>query len=309
LWINTHGSWLIGLSVLVAYGVAQCCQFQAGRIEAVRPHPPVLATIWSVVTVSALALLLNPYGWRLVAYPFDLAFRQKLNISHVEEWQSPDFHLLRGKLLLAMLLAMLVLMLLRKSRWQLHEVLWVLIAWYSALTYSRFMFLAAILLAPIFAAELSLGRPRTPARDYGLINAAFIFGLLYLAAWQIPSAAHLNHELAKEYPSAALNYLGSFQPRGPVLNDYDWGGYLIWNVPHIPVFIDSRVDIFEYSGVFADYLDIIGLKNSLALLEKHKIRYVLFARDAPLTYLLRNSSEWRPIYNDDVAFLFERSQP
>ena len=69
----------------------------------------------------------------------------------------------------------------------------------------------------------------------------------------------------------------------------------------------ARVDIFEYSGIFADYLDIMGLKNSLQLLRKHNIRYVLFAREKPLTYLLRNSADWKVIYQDKVTVLFERS--
>ena len=46
---------------------------------------------------SAAALFVNPFGARLVFYPFDLAFRQKLNISHVAEWVSVDFHDMRGK--------------------------------------------------------------------------------------------------------------------------------------------------------------------------------------------------------------------
>ena len=72
------------------------------------------------------------------------------------------------------------------------------------------------------------------------------------------------------------------------------------------MFVDSRVDIFEYSGIFADYLDIMGLKNSLELLRKHDIHYVLFARQKPLAYLLRNSSGWKVKYEDNVAVLFER---
>jgi len=50
------------------------------------------------------------------------------------------------------------------------------------------------------------------------------------------------------------------------------------------------------------------VKNSLALLRKHQVRYVLYAREKALAYLLRNTSEWKLIYEDKTAVLFERVQ-
>ena len=307
LWVNTHGSWLIGLALLIAFALAGCCNVHAGRIDSNRRTAAELKQLAAVVIASAAALFLNPYGWRLVFYPFNLAFRQKLNVSHVEEWQSPDFHAIRGKLLLAMLLGFLVLALVRQGRFRLHQVLFVLIAFYSALTYTRFLFLAAIIVAPVLAAELSLrglGGPATS--DKPALNLLMIGAMVALMFWQVPSRTQLSTGIIEEYPVAALTHLNSVPSGARILNDYDWGGYLIWNA-RLPVFVDSRVDIFEYSGIFADYLDIMGLKNSLELLRKHDIRYVLFAREKPLTYLLRNSSGWKVLYEDNVAVLLQRT--
>ncbi len=308
LWVNTHGSWLIGFALLIAFAVAGCCNVHAGRIESARRSVPEIKQLVGVIGCSATALFLNPYGWHLVFYPFDLAFRQKLNVSHVEEWQSPDFHALRGKLLLAMILGMLVLALIRRGRFLLYEVLFLLVAFYSAMTYTRFLFLAAIIVTPMLARELSLrgfGGQATTAGKAGL-NLAMIGAMAAIVAWQVPSNAQLSSGIVEEYPVAAISYLNSVAIHDRVLNDYDWGGYLIWNARQIPVFVDSRVDIFEYRGIFADYLDIMGLKNSLELLRKHQIRYVLFAREKPLSYLLRNSPGWKVIYQDNVAVVFER---
>jgi hypothetical protein len=130
--------------------------------------------------------------------------------------------------------------------------------------------------------------------------------MLAITLWQAPSPSQLNAGIVEEYPVRALAQLSSLPAGSRILNDYDWGGYLIWNAPQIPVFVDSRVDIFEYSGIFADYLDIIGLKNSLALLRDHDIQYVFFAHEKPLTYLLRNAPGWKLVYEDDVAVLFAR---
>jgi hypothetical protein len=307
LWVNTHGSWLIGFALLIAFAAAGCFSVHAGRIESTRRQPADLKRLAGVIATSAAALFVNPYGWRLVFYPFDLAFRQRLNVSHVEEWQSPDFHTMRGKILLAMLLGFLVLALIRQGRFRLHEVLFVLIAFYSALTYARFLFLAAIILTPVLATELSLrGFGGQTIADNPGLNLVMICAMAAIMAWQVPSSAQLGADIVEEYPVAALSHLNSTPLHGRILNDYDWGGYLIWNARQVPVFVDSRVDIFEYSGIFADYLDIMGLKHSLELLQKHDIHYVLFARQKPLAYLLRNSPQWTVIYQDNVAVLIER---
>ena len=56
------------------------------------------------------------------------------------------------------------------------------------------------------------------------------------------------------YPRAALAAL----PSGPgVLNQYDWGGYLIEFAPATPVFIDGRLFPFVPS-VFDDYRTVIA---------------------------------------------------
>ena len=111
------------------------------------------------------------------------------------------------------------------------------------------------------------------------------------------------------FPSKALPYLSTFHPEGRVFNEFLWGGFLIWNAPHIPVFIDSRVDIFEYNGTFKDYLDITHLNNSIALLEKYQIRYVLFERNSPLVYLLKTSHAWKVDYEDGTTSFLERIAP
>ena len=112
----------------------------------------------------------------------------------------------------------------------------------------------------------------------------------------------------RNYPVRGAPGLRSLPPGSRVFNDYLWGGYLIWNVRDMPVFVDSRVDIFEYNGVFADYLDALDMKNTLAILNKYDICYVLFRRQSALAYLLSNTSSWQAQYQDDTTVLFERKE-
>jgi hypothetical protein len=120
----------------------------------------------------------------------------------------------------------------------------------------------------------------------------------------------LNENSSRVYPrEAARIYLQNFHPHGNVFNDYLWGGYLEWNVRQIPVVIDSRVDVFERNGVLADYLHAIRIEDSLQILDKYSIQYVLFENHRPLSYLLRHTPGWKVDYEDKTTVLFERIRP
>ena len=95
-------------------------------------------------------------------------------------------------------------------------------------------------------------------------------------------------------------------PQGPMLNFYLWGGYLNWRDPSVKIFLDSRVDIFEYTGVLRDYLDLLALKQPESLLDKYRIRYVLFPPGEPLTYVLEHDAGWKVLYRDKISVLLER---
>ena len=57
---------------------------------------------------------------------------------------------------------------------RLDELAFLLIGFYAAMTYSRFLFLAAIVLTPILAKELDFLPPYQPAIDKAWLNAVLI---------------------------------------------------------------------------------------------------------------------------------------
>ena len=117
LWINTHGSWSLGLILFSIIAAAGLVKKGCGMVDAEPWSPSQIRKLVVTGVASVAALFVNPFGARLVFYPFDLAFRQKLNISHVAEWVSVDFHDLRGKLVLVLLVALFLAALLRRRRW------------------------------------------------------------------------------------------------------------------------------------------------------------------------------------------------
>lgn len=306
VWVNTHGSWLLGLIIFSMVIAAGLVAGEWGVIAAEPWSRSQRKSLFITWTASVAALFVNPFGARLVFYPLDLAFRQKLNIQHVAEWVSVNFHDFRGKFVLVLLVVLLLSALLRPRRWALAEVAVVLFALYSGLTYSRFLFLLAIVIAPVLAKSFDFVPPYRREMDTPVVNAFVILLIIAGVAYWWPRERRLQEIVARDYPAAAISYLQAQPPDGPMLNFYLWGGYLNWRDPDVKVFVDSRVDIFEYSGVFKDYIDLLGLNQPEQLLDKYKIKYVLFPRDEALTYVLQHDARWKVLYSDEISVLLER---
>jgi hypothetical protein len=307
LWINTHGSWLLGMIVFGIVVVTGLWEGQWGRVEAERWSPQQMKHLLLTGVASLAALFVNPYGHRLVFYPFDLAFRQKLNIAHVQEWASINFHDATGKVVFVLLAALLVGGLLRQRRWRLSELVLALFALYCGLTYMRFLFLAAILLTPLLAKLLDFVPPYRPEIDKHALNALVIAGVLVFIVVRFPSEDRLKDDLAKKFPVDALAFVKAEKVQSPIFNLYVWGGYIAWHDPATKTFIDGRADIYEYSGVLRDYLDVVSLQNSLQILEKYGVRTVMFPPQDPLCYLLRQNPEWKTAYSDSVCLILEKT--
>ncbi len=307
LWANLHGSWLIGM---VLFGDVLRVGTGARSVGTAGGYPLDACAIRKLTLMGGLSiagLFLNPYTYHLVFYPFNFAFQQRLNVNHVDEWMSLDFHNVRGKILFGMLAATIVLALVRKRRWRLDELAFTMLGFYAAVTYSRFLFLAAIVVTPMLAKELNFLAPYRREIDKLGLNAALMLAIVLGCILRFPSRDYLLRDTVRAYPVQAMSYLRQFRPQGRVFNDCLWGGYLIWNARHIPVFMDSRIDIFEYNGVFADYLDAMGGKNTLEVLDKYRIRYVLYKRESPLAYLLMHNAGWKVDYQDGTTVLLERA--
>lgn len=307
LWVNFHGSWLVGLVVFGIVVGAGMVSGTWGNVVAEKWTPEQRKRLLLTGAAILPALFLNPYGYKMVWYPFDLAYRQKLNVSHIIEWASIDFHEPRGKIAFGVILLLFSLALWSRRQWRLTEVALVCFALYISLTYVRFMFPAAILIAPIVARQLDFMPPYKAEIDRPGLNALLSGALLFVTIWHSPRRHVLQEDLAKKMPDGGIQYLLSHaKPSDHIYNHYGFGGYMIWKAPTLPTFVDSRTDIFEYKGVLKDYLDSIKLNHSLEIMDKYHAKFVFFPADDPVTYTLRQSPKWRLVFEDAVSCVFER---
>jgi hypothetical protein len=307
LWINLHGSWVFGVIVLALTIASGLLEGEWGLVVALRWTPGELKKLLLALAASLAALFVNPFGYKLVLYPYTLLLRQQGVMQYLEEWQPVDFSAVNGKLALVLIFALLVAALFSRRQWRLDEVLLMAFALWEALSHVRFLFFAGLVLAPILAPRLKLFPPYERELDKPWLNAAIMAAIVGSLIFFFPSVAQLQQKVDEQYPTAALDFMQRQQLNGRIFNQYAWGGYMEWNAPELKPFIDGRADIFVYNGVFEDFLRATALKHSLEILDKYKIDYVLLPPKEPLEYLLDHSSTWRLTYSDKVAVLFERT--
>jgi hypothetical protein len=304
LWINTHGSWLIGLVFLSLFVAAGFLPGEWGALEAARWSSQQRRKLLLTSVISVAALFANPYGWRLVVYPFDMAFSQKVNIKFAQEWQTLNFHAAVGKLMFATLALLLTLNIIRRRIWPLHEYLFLLLAVFSAFTYMRFTFLAGIVICPMLATDFSRFSKRSPEKeklDRPFLNAALMAAFVALALWRVPTQQQTQVDILNSYPTTILAQL---DPHTRVFNTPEWGGYMAWT-GHSD-FLDTRLDIFDHHGVLLDCVKALGLQDSLSILDKYQIEAVLLTKGTPLAYFLSHTSEWQVVAEEKAAVLFRR---
>src|SRR6266478_3929210 len=126
IWINTHGSFIIGLGVVFVYWAAGLKAFRLGEIEARRWAPAERLRLESVFLLCLALLPITPYGTRLAVYPFDMAFLQPVNVANIIEWEPMPFNIPAGKLFLALVVGFFVVQMLLRPIRNLAELVLVL---------------------------------------------------------------------------------------------------------------------------------------------------------------------------------------
>jgi hypothetical protein len=310
LWVNCHGSHLFGLGVMVLLLGCSFLEFRAGLLYSERWDRETRKLLCLVVPLCVAALFVNPIGWRLPAYPLNLMFQQRDNLEHISEWNPLDFQGEWGLGMFAVVTLAGLLVALRRPALRFDEVLLWLVGSFMAVRHTRLVFVFGVLAAPVFCRLLADLWPRwDPRRDHGVINALMILVAMGVLAAAVPSAANLEQQVKKMNPVGAVEFIRRAGLSGPMLNDYVWGGYLIWALPEHKVFVDGRADLFVWNGVFLEYGRWSNLREDpRLLLEKYAIRFCLLRNEGAMVTVFPHLAGWKKVYADDLAVVYSRVQ-
>ena len=128
--------------------------------------------------------------------------------------------------------------------------------------------------------------------------------------WGFPSQANLNQQIEKNNPVKAVEFIRNAKLTGNMLNDYTWGGYLVWTLPEHKVFLDGRADVYEWAGVLAQFGRwAMGQEDPQILLKKYDIAFCLLDARSPLVHDVAALPGWKQVYGDGQAVVLARVAP
>jgi hypothetical protein len=312
VWVNTHGSFVIGIFAVAVYGIAGFVEIRRGGLYSVPWSPSQRIRLGFVFLASLIALAITPYGTKLAAYPLDMAFSQPGVVANLQDWQPIPLNAPVGQLFLALVVGFLLVQVVLRCTWHLAEFTLFLVGTVAACLHVRFLLLFVPFCAPLLAVILSNWiPPYQPSKDKHMLNALLVTAIAVGIIRFFPSTERLKSQVAEHWPVKSVQYLKDHPPPQPMFNTYGYGGYMMYALDgQIKVFIDGRAEVYEHSGVLGDYLKIAGLApNALLLLRAYNVQSCLIGRDEPLATLLAASSQWQKTYADDRSVLFVRSQP
>jgi disulfide bond formation protein DsbB len=299
-----------------------------------------MAIAWAA---SALATLVNPFGWRLHAHIYRyLGDRYLMN--RIDEFQSPDFHGWAQRCFAIILVLVLIAFWACGRKLRLSHLLVVLLAAYAGFYSSRNLPVSSILVVLItgpilwenfaaladrpgawqwlrrFTARISGFSDRMGAQEMQLrghlwpvVSVAFAFAICFQGGWLGARQLIQAQSDPKKMPVAAVTFLQKeFQSKHPgtepVFSTDAWGGYLIYRMdPERQVVIDDRHDLYG-SDRIRQYMTLTQAEPGWqVVLKEWQIRTALLPTDSTLANLLREfPRDWRVAYEDKVAVVLER---
>jgi hypothetical protein len=301
LWANLHGSFTLGLALVAPLAFEACWNAGSAR----------RATMLAWLRFGALALIaacVTPYGPEPILVAGRILGRGQ-TLSLITEWRPQDFSRIGGFevcLLLGLGFALYRGIVLPPLR---IAVLVGLL--HLALLQARHAdvlgLLAPLVLAQPLARQLGSARERAEdpfQQSSGLAHAALVACLIGLT-WGLAGAGGWA-------PRAQISPVGAVaaikaRTTGPVLNDHDFGGYLIY--AGMRTFVDGRTDQLYGDGLLLRHDRAVTLQNVgdfVPLLDEYGIAATLLSPATPAVGLLDRMDGWQRVYADDVAVVHMR---
>jgi hypothetical protein len=338
LWVNSHGGFVAGYCLLVAY--------LGGRsLEALvcyrRRGLPLVAWLVVVVLACGLATLVNPYGIGLHRW---LWSAMQVPPPEIMEWNPPELWSLAGAVWWTTIgISVAALAMTRRRRDLVQIVLLGLTMWQSC-EYRRHIAFYAILFGFWMPLHIDswLSRMRSRhARDIRFADLSparcwMLFGVLLLAiglmAGRLFFRLHQIPVRCAEYPVSAFQYITDRNLQGNLVVKMKWAQYAIAAFgapsperPCLRVAFDGRFDTCYPQEMLDRYFDFeIGdaplarrRRSPLSppvdgsrVLEYKRPNLVLIDRATPhfIHTLRRHEDQWTLLYQDSIAQLWGRRE-
>lgn len=298
LWANLHGAVAMGGLVLLAATAV------AAATDRARLRPLLLTTVLSGALTAVTPM--GPGLWRFIG---ESMARSRQN--QIMEWMPS---LPKGPIEISFWLGAVVLVVTLVRRWRRLDcwsdrvvvaaaLVMLPLAARAVRNISPFFLLWAPAMSRLIGPDAHLPRlfasSASPARDveHPRLNLVIALSAALAAAgtvafcWSLP-LERLGWRPVPSAVAAALRTCGA-----PLYNRYNEGGYLIWFVPEVPVFIDSRQDPYP-AELLTAHIEAERTGDPTALFARHHIGCAALPPTSKVAKRLQQDAGWTTLHAD-----------
>jgi len=304
-WANLHGGFLMGLILLLLWLIFETIQFRLAT---------KVLLLFKILALSLLFCLLNPYGIGVYTYPLRMIITPVI-FRTITDWQPLSAH--AAAFFVGLSFAFVIFLF--KKIISLRNQFLFFTLFFLAVFNSRFflmvIFVTLPLLAEIFDFVKNRKWFRSAIRSFPvLFSLTICFLSIFLKqsfqiakmAWAYQSIENYASSFDPPMPFKAIKFIKEKELPGEMLNDYNWGSFLLWQLPQRKIFVDGRMDTFviEDKPFLEDYLQMVNAEEGWEqVLEKYQIKAVFLEKSFPLVKILPLLPEWKKVYEDDLAVI------
>lgn len=357
LWSNLHASFMVGLVVLWSFFFHELLgpkiknwpliNFFKFNLELNKKEKIGLFFACLAASISAL---LTPYG--LEYFSFLGTYAGGFYLTHIAEWfPAWSYPVQHYQLIYSALVATVILLpFLLKEKKQLGawRLALTLLFFYMAFRSRRHFPLFFIVSFPLVLTYLFHGYESASSKILTLtkkinpfkspylnffVLSVYLVSIVYIIIFtNFTNDPFHNQKFCQRYPCGILNHINNNEEirNKTLLNDYSWGGWLIYTRPQKQIFIDGRIPQYRYGerSFMEEYFDFFNPEKVETKLAEHDVEMVIYKHTRPfkvnwleekifglnqekinsrtnkLEEYLKSSSSWKKVYEDKVGFVY-----
>ena len=302
LWSNSHPSAFMGPLVFFLFATGQVFKRQYQYI--------IYAVLLFLVT------WLNPFTYKIyfeVWFHFITPMHQL-----IAEWVSP---VVWQQIIIVLFVGVYlssIYLLKKKVKISLYYLLLLSLVTYLGLTARRNLPIFYLTYSYIFLNTITLS-VNINKETLKMVKRGLVVCVLLISLLQLPKSIKANKDLAfycqnrlSKMPCAAVKVLKK-TTKINIFNAYEWGGFLIWQLPQNKIFVDGRMPAWQTKSKkspYTVYLEIIQAKPGWnRKLRKYKTDFLLIPKGTFLDLLLQKKGEkygWKQIHQDPIAIIYRK---
>ena len=313
LWVNYHIYFFLGFLILGSFWMEDLISERKN-----------LKKLSIILILTGLSSLINPFGIQGLIYPLlifgNYGYRvvENQTVWFLENLQVFHTNFPVFKLALAFLgIGSLTLLILKRKSFSLALFLPLIVLTGLALMAIRNFTLWGLFLIPAlsYILENLKDKIRVSEKSQKIILSFSAILIFLLTFFLSRNSLQINQELPNNFFSkinASAEFFKKEKLQGPIFNNYDIGGYLIYHLyPQAKVFVDNRPEAYPQS--FFDEVYIPMQENDAQwqeVEEKYKFNVIFFYRNdyTPWSqqFLISRIKDkaWAPVFVDQQTIIF-----